>query len=661
MILTTILTTITITNNTVNMANYATLKAAIQQVIKTNGNNEITGALLQQSLLAMINSLGAGYQFMGVATPTTNPGTPDQNVFYVASEIGAYSNFGGFSVSDGEVAIFKYNGTWTKEVTGAATAEQVMRLVQEVANISFRTGEKLSTVNIQNSITRSKKDVVSSNAVYENTVRLFDDLENLLSVIDGEGEMLIKVNSGVEIDKDGNVKTSSFNSGNLSRDEETFALSFSDGEDIILGLNSGMKIDHTGNIKTKSFDSALPLNPGFSKFPTLDAKKEEFKWLDVGNSHSLCSLFYLKRIALSMGVDLSKVAFCRVSRGGSSFKSWVEGWHDDDTSGSGDQLTGGEYRLCKDFGGLSVKVTGNIYTQVAGTPTPVVDADVTNAYLTFWGGDCSILRSLLSDNKFDLITIHQRYTSNTQYDASNGWRDHSDDGYLTELIRIIKTFQPQACVGYLYSLLPWEYAGSNLAGVSSYYKQFSTSIKKFMANTGVDILLPCDTALENLRNSSLPDAVIEGTQQAGSVGLRYGFNYDPAHTAYGVAAYTMACVAWESILAQRYGKSCYGNTYRELISDDVSYTPAGSSTTLKYFNGSYTDGGGNKVMIDNGAYQAPQYIGCTSLDGGVTWTYSERAAATMRVADSNAALCQMAAILAVNDMWHINNPDNVEL
>ena len=35
------------------MANYATLKAAIQDVVRTNGNNEITGALLQQSLLAM--------------------------------------------------------------------------------------------------------------------------------------------------------------------------------------------------------------------------------------------------------------------------------------------------------------------------------------------------------------------------------------------------------------------------------------------------------------------------------------------------------------------------------------------------------------------------------------------------------------------------------
>lgn len=94
------------------MANYATLKAAIQQVVKTNGNNEITGALLQQTLLAMINSLGGYYQFAGIATPSTNPGTPDQNVFYIAGA-GTYPNFNNAVVLEGYIGVFKYNGSWT--------------------------------------------------------------------------------------------------------------------------------------------------------------------------------------------------------------------------------------------------------------------------------------------------------------------------------------------------------------------------------------------------------------------------------------------------------------------------------------------------------------------------------------------------------------------
>lgn len=76
------------------MGNYELLIAAIEQVIKTNGNNEITGAILQTTLKSIVNSVGANATFAGVATPATNPGTPDQNVLWLAFEGGNYSNFG---------------------------------------------------------------------------------------------------------------------------------------------------------------------------------------------------------------------------------------------------------------------------------------------------------------------------------------------------------------------------------------------------------------------------------------------------------------------------------------------------------------------------------------------------------------------------------------
>lgn len=111
------------------MANYANLIAAIQDVVKTNGNNEITGALLQQSLVAMVNALGAGYHYIGVADVTTNPGTPDQNVYYFATGPGTFTNFGGLVLADGDFAVLKYNGTWTKDVIGVATAAQLSALM----------------------------------------------------------------------------------------------------------------------------------------------------------------------------------------------------------------------------------------------------------------------------------------------------------------------------------------------------------------------------------------------------------------------------------------------------------------------------------------------------------------------------------------------------
>lgn len=103
------------------MSNYSVLKAAVQAVVKTNGNQEITGANMQSTLLSIIESLGADYQFAGIATTSTSPGTPDQNMFYIAPA-GTYTNFGSsITIPVGSVGIFKYNGSWMQQtvyVTG---------------------------------------------------------------------------------------------------------------------------------------------------------------------------------------------------------------------------------------------------------------------------------------------------------------------------------------------------------------------------------------------------------------------------------------------------------------------------------------------------------------------------------------------------------------
>jgi hypothetical protein len=96
------------------MANYEELKTAIKDVIKTNGTQSITGKIMQNSLLSIINSLGSKYQFAGVATTSTNPGTPDQNVFYLAGE-GTYPNFSNLIIDTGQLGILKWNGSWEKE------------------------------------------------------------------------------------------------------------------------------------------------------------------------------------------------------------------------------------------------------------------------------------------------------------------------------------------------------------------------------------------------------------------------------------------------------------------------------------------------------------------------------------------------------------------
>lgn len=76
------------------MAGWTILKAAIADIIKTNGNQEITGQLLQNVLNNIVSSVGEKATFAGIATLTTNPGTPDGLVFYLAPYNGVYSNFG---------------------------------------------------------------------------------------------------------------------------------------------------------------------------------------------------------------------------------------------------------------------------------------------------------------------------------------------------------------------------------------------------------------------------------------------------------------------------------------------------------------------------------------------------------------------------------------
>ena len=64
-----------------------------------------------------------GYLFMGAALPSTNPLTPTQKVFYIASQIGTYSHFDNIVV-DNDYTILYYDGRW-KKVTYIRGLEQI--------------------------------------------------------------------------------------------------------------------------------------------------------------------------------------------------------------------------------------------------------------------------------------------------------------------------------------------------------------------------------------------------------------------------------------------------------------------------------------------------------------------------------------------------------
>lgn len=98
------------------MTNWDILKSAIAETIKTNGNQEITGQLLQNALNSIVTSVGKNATFAGIATPATNPGAPDGPVFYLASTAGTYNNFAGTVIASGISVLEWKNSSWVKHV-----------------------------------------------------------------------------------------------------------------------------------------------------------------------------------------------------------------------------------------------------------------------------------------------------------------------------------------------------------------------------------------------------------------------------------------------------------------------------------------------------------------------------------------------------------------
>ena len=88
--------------------------------------------------------------FAGVATPTTNPGTPDGNVFYIAGE-GSYPNFNNQVVGVGQIAVLKWDGSWHKEVLeiGAKGGNMILDWNTDVATTRKQVLSKYRKPGVQ--------------------------------------------------------------------------------------------------------------------------------------------------------------------------------------------------------------------------------------------------------------------------------------------------------------------------------------------------------------------------------------------------------------------------------------------------------------------------------------------------------------------------------
>lgn len=84
-----------------------TLEQLIEFISTTEAPKSVTNPIVGKVLSGLLQRPG----YMGVATPATNPGTPDGGAFYLAGEAGTYPNFGGVTVNRGVLTVITYSGT----------------------------------------------------------------------------------------------------------------------------------------------------------------------------------------------------------------------------------------------------------------------------------------------------------------------------------------------------------------------------------------------------------------------------------------------------------------------------------------------------------------------------------------------------------------------
>lgn len=95
---------------------YEKLKKSVTDVIKENGNGEITGPMLQGVLLSLVNSLGNGSLLKGIATTSTKPGEPDGAEAYLYAGTSPLPNFSNFKPTSGGLYLLTWDGSkWVGE------------------------------------------------------------------------------------------------------------------------------------------------------------------------------------------------------------------------------------------------------------------------------------------------------------------------------------------------------------------------------------------------------------------------------------------------------------------------------------------------------------------------------------------------------------------
>lgn len=160
------------------MPHFDSLKTSITNAIKTNGNQEITGKLLSDTLVSIVNNVGAHFLFAGVAEPATNPGTIDAPVFFLASKPGTYVNFSGINIK--KIGLYMLVNNSVRQTWNILEIPELEALFEKIGDYSSL---EQSISNLDKQI----KDIVVDTNV---TNKLVADNTQSLKELDKETKLL---------------------------------------------------------------------------------------------------------------------------------------------------------------------------------------------------------------------------------------------------------------------------------------------------------------------------------------------------------------------------------------------------------------------------------------------------------------------------------------
>lgn len=221
-------------------------------VIYDNSVSGLTAINVKGALDELAIRLKDGFLYKGIATPTTNPGTPNGPVFYIAAEPGVYPNFSSITVGTNEVAILVWNNgaTWKKEVSGFVSHSY---LIDEVTKLDEADNEIKSDLNVE--IARAKEAEEANAQVIgelrDKTSLIQDHIkENVdLDVSDENGNIILRL-------KDGHLYVQKFRSDNTLLEGLDIVDGITPSDFQISDLEGNVLAEFKGgHIRTKEFDS----------------------------------------------------------------------------------------------------------------------------------------------------------------------------------------------------------------------------------------------------------------------------------------------------------------------------------------------------------------------------------------------------------------------